>query len=124
MQNLYLAYHELKAHVQWLVSRIAEAVFYKRFQVGKCACFFYVLLTCQGVGFIRMLVLTLEGLLLTVMNQAKYRGPYRIFRRMMDVNGAELTCASDVGQLDVRFLPYHCDLCEYVGLAVHVMRVC
>ena len=71
-----------------------------------------------------MLVLTSGGLLLTVMNQAKYRGPFQIVRRMMDMYGTELTCASDVGQLDVRFLPYHCDLHEYVGLAVHVMQVC
>jgi hypothetical protein len=89
-----------------------------------------VSLTCHshvssiGVGFIQILVLTLGGLLLTVMNQAKDRGPFRIVRRMMDVNGAELTRASDVGRLDVSFLPYHCNLCEYVGLAVHVMRVC
>ena len=43
---------------------------------------------------------------------------------MMDLIGAELTCASDVGQLDARFLPYHYDLREYVRLAVHVMWVC
>ena len=130
MQNDFLAYHELKAHVQWLVLMPADAEAYKRFQVGKCACFFYVSLTCHshvsliGVGFIRMLVLTLGGLLLTVMNRAKDRGPFQIVRRMTDVNSAELTCASDVGQLDVRFLLYHCDLREYVGLAAHVMRVC
>ena len=130
LQIYFLVYHELKAHVQWLVSRPAEAVFYKRFQVGECACFFYVSLTCYshvsliGVGFIRMLVLTLGGLLPTVMNRAKDRGPFQIILRMMDVNGAELTCASDVGQLDARFLPYHYDLREYVRLAVNVMRVC
>jgi hypothetical protein len=43
---------------------------------------------------------------------------------MMDLIGAKVTCASDVGQLDARFLPYHYDLREYVRLAVHVMRVC
>jgi len=123
-------YHELKAHVQWIVSRPADAGAYKRFQVGKCACFVYVSLTCHshissiGVGFIRMLFLTLAGFLLTVMNWAKDRGPFRIICRMMDVNGAELTRAGDVGHFDVSFLPYHCDLREYVGLAVHVMWVC
>ena len=90
LQNYFLAYHELKAHVQWLVSRPADAGAYKRFQVGKCACFVYVSLTCHshissiGVGFIWMLVLTLGA----------------------------------------RSLLYHCDLHEYVGLAVHVMWVC
>ena len=41
----------------------------------------------------------------------------------MDLIGAELTRASDVGLLDARFLPYHYDLSEYVCL-VHVMWVC
>ena len=77
LQNYFLAYHEFKAHVQWLVSMPADAEAYKRFQVGKCACFFYVALSCHlhvsliGVGFIWMLVLTLGGLLLTMMNRAK-----------------------------------------------------
>ena len=74
-QNFFLAYHELKAHVQWLVSRPTEAVFYKRFQVGKFACFFYVSLTCQGVGFIQMLVLTLGVLLLTGDEPGHILGP-------------------------------------------------
>ena len=57
LQNYFLAYHELKAHAQWLVSRPTKEVVYKRFQVGECACFFYVSLTCHshvssiGVGF-------------------------------------------------------------------------
>ena len=76
-QNFFLGYHELNAHIQWLVSRPADAESYKRFQVGKCACCVYVSLTCHshvsliGAGFIWMLVLTLGGLLLKVMNQAK-----------------------------------------------------
>ena len=37
--NYYLAYHEVKAHLQWVASRPADAEAYKRFQVGKCACF-------------------------------------------------------------------------------------
>ena len=40
-------YTEYSTKTQWLVSRPAKAVFYKRFQVGKCSCFFYVPLTCQ-----------------------------------------------------------------------------
>ena len=47
-QNYFLAFHELKPHVQWLVSRPADAGAYKRFQVGKCACFVYVSLTCHS----------------------------------------------------------------------------
>ena len=43
---------------------------------------------------------------------------------MIDLIGAKVTCACDVGQLESRFLPYHYDLREYVHLAVHVMRVC
>ena len=109
-QIYFLVYHELKAHVQWLVSRPAEAVFYKRFQIGKCACFFYVPLTCQGVGFIRMLVLTLGFLLLTGDEPGHRLGLFQIVCRMMDLIGAELTCASDVGQLDASFLRYHYDL--------------
>jgi hypothetical protein len=31
--------HELKAHFQWLVSRSAEADFYKRFQVENVPAF-------------------------------------------------------------------------------------
>ena len=46
-QNYFLAYHEVKAHVQWVASRPAEAEAYKRFQVGRCACFVYVPLTCH-----------------------------------------------------------------------------
>ena len=42
----------------------------------------------------------------------------------MDLIGAKLTCASDIGQLDARFLPCHNGLREYVRLEVHVMRVC
>ena len=47
-KNYFLPYHEVKAHVQWLVSRPAEAEAYTMFQVGKCACFFYVSLTCHS----------------------------------------------------------------------------
>ena len=36
-QNYFLAYHEVKAHVQWVASRPAEAEAYKRFQVGRRA---------------------------------------------------------------------------------------
>ena len=42
----------------------------------------------------------------------------------MDLIGARLNCASDVGQLDARFLLYDNGLHEYVRLAVHVMQVC
>ena len=83
-----------------------------------------MLLTCQGVGFIWMLVLTLGVLLLTGDELGHRLGAFQIVCRMMDLIGAKLTCASDVGQLYARFLPYHYDLCEYVRLAVHVMRVC
>ena len=48
MQNYFLAYHEVKAHIQWLASRPAEAEAYKWFQVGKCACFAYVSFTCHS----------------------------------------------------------------------------
>ena len=85
------------------VSRPAEAVFYNRFQVGKCACFFYVLLTCQGVRFIWMLVLTLGVLLLTGDELGQRLGAFQIICQMMDLIGAELTCASNVGQLDAIF---------------------
>ena len=106
------------------MSRPAKAVFYKRFQVRKCACFFYVLLTCQGVGFIRVLVLTLGVLLLTGDELGHRLGAFQIVCQMMDLIGAKVTCAGDVGQLDARFLLYHYDLREYVRLAVHGMRVC
>ena len=33
-QNYFLAYHEVKAHLQWVASRPAKAEAYKRFQVG------------------------------------------------------------------------------------------
>ena len=69
--------------------------------------FFYVSLTCQGVGFIWMLVLTLGGLLLTGDEPGHRLGAFQIVHWMMDLIGAELTRASDVGQLDARFLPYH-----------------
>ena len=46
-QSYSLAYHKVKAHVQWLALRPAEAEAYKRFQVGRCACFVYVSLTCH-----------------------------------------------------------------------------
>ena len=96
-QIYFLVYHELKAHVQWLVSRPAEVVISKRFQVGKWDCIFYVLLTCQGVGFIRMLVLTLGFLLLTGYELGHRLGAFQIVCRMMDLIGAKLTWASDVG---------------------------
>ena len=51
-------------------------------------------------------------------------GAFQIVCRMMGLIAAKLTCASDVGPLDARFLPYHYDLREYVRLAAHVMRVC
>ncbi len=89
------------------MSRPAEAVFYKRFQVGKCACFFYVLLTCQGVGFIWVLVLTLFFFLPAGDELGHRMGVFQIICQMMDLIGAKVTCASDVGQLDARFLPYH-----------------
>ena len=38
-QNYFLAYHEVNSHMQWLASRPTDAEAYKRFQVGKCACF-------------------------------------------------------------------------------------
>ena len=41
-QNYFLAYHEVKAHVQWIASRPAKAEAYKWLQVGRCACFVYV----------------------------------------------------------------------------------
>jgi hypothetical protein len=37
-------------------------------------------------------------------------GAFRVVHWMMDLNGAELTHASDIGQADARFLPYHCYL--------------
>ena len=33
-QNYFLAYHEVKAHLQWVASRPADAEAYTRFQVG------------------------------------------------------------------------------------------
>ena len=33
-QNYFLAYHEVKAHLQWAASRPADAEAYKQFQVG------------------------------------------------------------------------------------------
>ena len=78
-QIYFLVDHELKAHVQWLVSSPPKAVFYKRFEVGKCACFFYVLLSCQGVGFIRVLVHTLGVLLLTGDELGHRLGVFQIF---------------------------------------------
>ena len=44
MQNYFLAYHEVKAHLQFITSRPAEAAAYKRFQVGECLRFFF----CQA----------------------------------------------------------------------------
>ncbi len=46
-QNYFLAYHEVKAHFQWVALMPAEAEAYKRFQVGRCACFVYVSLICH-----------------------------------------------------------------------------
>ena len=46
-QNYFLAYHEVKALVQWVPSRPSEAEAYTRFQVGRCACFVYVSLICH-----------------------------------------------------------------------------
>ena len=71
-----------------------------------------------------MLILTLGVLLLTVDEPGHRLGEFQIVCWMMDLIGAELTCASDVGQLGARFLPYHCDLREYLRLVVHVMWVC
>ena len=65
------------------------------------------------------------GFLLLTGDELGHRlGAFQIVCWMMDLICAELTCASNVGQLDARFLPYHCELREYVRLAVHVMRVC
>ena len=50
-QNYYLAYHEVKAHLQWVASRPADAEAYKRFQVGKCACCVRVSWTCRSPIF-------------------------------------------------------------------------
>ena len=47
-QNYFIAYHEVKAHVQWLASMPAKAEAYEWFQVGKCACFVCVLFTCHS----------------------------------------------------------------------------
>ena len=85
---------------------------------------FFVLLTCQGVGFIWMLVLTLLFLLLTGDELGHRLGAFPIVCQIIDLIGAKLTCARDVGQLDARFLPCHNGLREYVLLAVHVMQVC
>ena len=41
-QNYFLVYHEVKAHLQWVASRPADAEAYKRFQEGIYACFVYV----------------------------------------------------------------------------------
>ena len=38
-QNYFLAYHEVKAHMQWLASRPADAEAYKRFSVPGRAVF-------------------------------------------------------------------------------------
>ena len=42
-ENYFLAYHEVKSHIQWLASRPADAEAYTWLQVGKCACFVCVL---------------------------------------------------------------------------------
>jgi hypothetical protein len=34
-QNFFLAYHEIKAHLKWFLSRPAESAAYKRFQVSQ-----------------------------------------------------------------------------------------
>ena len=53
--NYFLAYHEVKAHLQWVTSRPAEAAAYKRFQVGECSRIFLLSGTyrssiyCSGV---------------------------------------------------------------------------
>ena len=39
-QIYFLAYHEVKAHLQWVASRPAEAEAYKWFQLGECLRFF------------------------------------------------------------------------------------
>ena len=41
-QNYFLAYHEVRAHLQWVALRPAETESYKRFQVGECSRFFFV----------------------------------------------------------------------------------
>ena len=41
-QNYFLAYHEVKANLQWVALRPAEAEAYKRFQVRRCARFVHV----------------------------------------------------------------------------------
>lgn len=35
-KNFFVAYHQVKSHVQWCVSRPDEAEHYKRFQVRTC----------------------------------------------------------------------------------------
>ena len=47
-QNFFLAYHEVKAHLQFVASRSAEAEAYKRFQVGECLSFFLLSVTCRS----------------------------------------------------------------------------
>ena len=49
---------------------------------------------------------------------------FRIVYQMMGLVGAELQHACGLGHLDHRYCPYHYNLRDSVGLAVHVMRVC
>ena len=35
-RNYFLSYHEVRAHICWVVSKPAEAEAYKQFQVGDC----------------------------------------------------------------------------------------
>ena len=48
MHNYFLAYHEVKAHLQFIASRPAEAEFYKWVQVGECLRFFLLSGTCRS----------------------------------------------------------------------------
>ena len=74
--------------------------------------------------FYRLLVLTLGGVLLAAGGPGRRLGAVQIVGRILKFIDTALTRAGHVGQLDARICPYHYDLHDYVGLAVHVMMVC
>ena len=72
----------------------------------------------------QMLVLTSGGSLLTGGVLARKLGGFQIIYQMMGLIGVELDRACGVGHLDHQYCPYYYNLWDFVGLAVHVMRVC
>ena len=75
-------------------------------------------------GFYRLPVLAAGGVLLTASRPGHRLEAFQNGGRMMDLIDSEFTRAGLLGHMDARFCLYQYDLCNYVGLAVRVMRMC